>query len=650
MMNPPLAGSFDPALSAAPIMPDPSLLQPPPAPPMRKYPNVEPPEDEQIAIVAKCNEFKRAVEQHASEKKDTMRTSFAYAKSKFVGGDLLPRPSAVGDDKSNSNARPQVFVPITREQIRTLYAQLKLTIFPNDQDWFRVRAKNERGMALEDQLTEGLKYIFKEAQISEKLGKCLYNTLWAGPFIALPTIQDKKNYEWALTDQPDPLTGEMISGYDMVERPGPSLPDVEAWNPLNFWIDPTATDYEYAKWVYADNKPCQDIYDSDLYFNKDKLEEVETKQVDDQVSTQTRSTSEFNGLQKNFTDIEDHVKYDLYYFPILKTENKEYRNMIVGVASEQVLVRFRPNLFPKGLNPVVFTDYMQETGNPYSTSPAEDMKDIQKITNIVWNWAIEELARNGNRYVASPNADMSGIFGVSGGVAYTDDPKNDVVNIVGDLSNLQVAQNMLGALKAEGQLVTGSQNIFQGSSDVDYQKTATELQINQENGISISREIIEHLSVTGIERVAERLMYLVAELYPEPIQIPVPNKMTGQREFITIDFRVLKSDEFTIEVVSTNPSQSKQAQINGLMQLVQMASQNPQALEVVTPVLEKIGELQGIKNVRDLIEQVLQRFHGIQQQQLAGQLAAQQAGMGAGGQPPVEGVPSPPPGEGVQAA
>ncbi len=647
MMNPPPAGPIGPALSAAPIIPDPSLLQPAAPPPARKYPNFIPSEEEQNAIVAKCNELKRSLENHAGQRKEEMRTCYAYSKSKFVGDDLLPRPSAVGNDKDNNKDRPQVFIPLTRQQIKTTYAQLKLTIFPNDQDWFRVRAKNALGVQFEEQLTEGLKYKFKEAQISEKLGKVLYNCIWAGPFIAFPTIQEKTNYEWALVDSQDPITGELTSEYQQIEQPGPSLPDLEAWNPLNFWIDPTASDYEYAKWMYLENKKGQEFYDSDRYFNQDKLRDMATKEVDDQLSPQTRSTAEFDNLQKNFTDIEDNFKYALYYFPVLEVNGKTYRNVSVGIVNEAVMVRFKPNLFPKGLNPVVYTDYMPEPGNPYSTPITQDLLDIQKTINIIWNWMLEELARNGNRYAVSPDADTSQLFGLSSSIIVTPNPREDVQNISGDTDIINVAQNLIGVLKAEGQIVSGSQNPFQGSSNVDYQKTATELTILQENSISILREVIEHLAVTGVQRVTERLMYLMAELYPEPVEIPITNKMTGQREFIMVDFRMFKSDQFTIEVVSTNPSQSKQAQINGLMQLVELAAANPQALEVNRPVLEKIGELQGLKDVRDLIDQISQRFNGLQQQQL---LAAQQAGLGAAQQPPVEGPPPPDAAPGNQAA
>ena len=633
------------------------MINPPSAPQQGvnqpvNFPNVEPSDEEQRAIVALCNEFKKNAEDHAAEKKDKQRTSFAYSKNKFVGNDLLPTPSTKGSDKDNNKNRPQIFIPVVRQQMKTIYSQMKLTMFPNDQDYFRIRSKTAAGMQYEDPLTEALKYKFAEAKLSEKLGECIWNTLWSGTFICFPCIRDDKNFEWQLQGghpMVDPLGQPVLDEqgqpaihpqkYVGVEVDEPPLPDLETFNPLHFYIDPTQPNPEKAKWVYATSKKLQEIKDSALYFNKDKIEDLSSETVDEQKENTVASISEFNNLQKTFEDIEENLKYDLYYFPYLKTEAQEYRNMLVGVAAEQVLVRFHPNLFPRGLNPVVFCSWIPETDNPYSTSVAEELMDLQKLINILWNYKIEVLARAGNRFAVRPSVDMSSFWGVAGGVATTEDPRNDIVNISGDYSEIASIDNTIGVLKAEAQQVAGAQTPFQGSSDVDFKKTATELNILQSNSISILREIIEHVSAMGVQRALEREMYLMADLYQEPIEVPVDVPGQG-RTFQEVDFSLLKSGQFTIELVSINPSQGKDAQVNSLTQLAQLAMTNPQGLLATEPIIEKIGDLEGVKNIRDLLDQVQERYNAL----------IQQAPMGAGGQPGIPGPPqAAPPGQGPPA-
>lgn len=572
------------------------------------FPNIQLSDLEQQQIVSACNRFKKSAQRHAAAKKETIRTCFAYTKNKFIGNDLLPIPSTIGNERDNNSARPQVFIPLARQQLKSIFSQLKLTIFPNDQDYFRVRAKSSQGMGMEDPLTEGLKYIFKEAKISEKLGACLYNLIWSGCFIALPFLKECDYFEWKL-DESNPDDLAFVSTH-LDDKP---CAEVESLNPLNFYIDPNVQNTEQAKWVYVGQKKLQEMLDSTLYFNRDKLSAISTKNPKQQNrNSDYISLDQLNGFYAELEDNDDYVVYDLYYFPSLKTETTLYRNIIVGVAGEQILVRFHPNLFPKGLNPAVFCGWMYDTDNPYSIGPIEDLIDIQKTINILWNYKLEVLARAGNRFAVRPNVDLTNFFGVAGGVAVTDDPRGDIFNFSGDYAEISTIDNSIGILKAEGQLVAGAQNPFQGSSSIDYKKTATELQILQENSISILREIIEHISIMGIQRVLERLMYLVADLYQEPVEVPISHPLRG-REFQLVDFGVLKSGEFTIEVVSTNPSQSKQAQINGLMQLLELIHTSPDALIVGEPVIEKIGDLVGIKNIRDLLDQIKQRYQLNQQ-------------------------------------
>lgn len=594
-------------------------------------PNIPLSDSEQLQIVNICRQFKQSAVSHAKTKKDTMQTCYAYAKGRFVGNDLLPLPATKGAEKDNNKYRPQIFMPITRQQIKTIFSYLKLTLFPNDEDYFRVRAKRAEFVQFEEPLTEGLKYKFKEGLISEKLGACLLNAIWAGCFAALPTVKDDTVWEWqVLPEQIDPITGESLPAqYQALPVDLPPKADLEPLNPINFYIDPVAKDPDKAKWVYKTYKKSQEIKDSYLYFNKDKLESLESKAYDEHRPAEGLGLSGFNDLVSTFEDTEGNVLYDLYYFPYLKTDTQEYRNIMVGIVEDQLVVRFHPNMFPKGMSPVVFCGWMYDSDNPYSQGPVEDIKDIQKLVNILYNYMLETAARTGNRFAISPEADVNDIFGVAGGFIVTPNPSGDVVPLHGDFSELGVLQNMIGVAKAEAQITTGSQNPFQGSANVDFQKTATELQILQENSISVQREIVEHLAACGVQPILERLMYLCADLQYEPIKIPVEDNIQGRR-FIEVDFGIVKSGEFVIELVGANPSQSKQAQVQSLSELLKLFSAGPELVFLAEPVIEKILQLQGLKDIRELINTLQERYQQMTQTQVQNEAIRSQANLGLG--------------------
>jgi hypothetical protein len=559
-------------------------------------------EDEQKEIISKATAFKKSAMRHAKGKKEVMRRCYAYSKNQLYDDDLLPMPASDGSDRdaNTKTNRPKVFIPVVRQNLKTIHSQVKMTIFPNDEDFFRIRSKNAAGMANEDQLTEALKYKFKEAMISEKIGASLSDASWAGMLVAFPTMRERTVWEWSIQN------GENGPQYVPQQITLPACPDVEPWNPLNYYKDPHAKDPDSTKWVYVGTLKNQEVADSNVYMNKDKLKSVSSSTKESRHEDGQLSLDDLNNLSSTFEDAEDSFDYDLYYFPYLKTSKREYRNMVVGIAGEQVLIRFHPNLLPKGLNPVVDCGWMYDPRNPYSQGPAEDMMTLQRLINLLENFKIESMSRNDNRWVMSPHANLDNYNGVVGGVIVTEDPTRDVVHINGGFDNVPVITNEIGVLKGEAQTVAGSQNPFQGSANIDFKKTATEMQLLQEQFISILREVIEHLSVMGVQRILTNLMYLMADYYDEPITIPV-EKPEG-REYITVDLSLLKSGDYVVQMIGFNPSQSKQAQVQGMIQLLELLINNPQAVQIAEPIINKIGELQGLKNISDLLKQVKDRI------------------------------------------
>lgn len=634
--------------------------------------NVMVSEADQKSIVGICNKFKNSMKQHAKEKKRAMRDAYAYSKSKFIGNDLLPVPESEGSDKDASRNRPQVFVPKTRQQVKTLYAFLKLTLFPNEDDFFRIRAKtndplpggvafdptsgmpilgpngqpkpipkmrlNEMGQPvpvtyvdLEDEITDGMKHILKEQMFTEKMAPWILNLVQQGNGEVIPKICHEDIHEWQI----DPQTQQYKANVTQL----PPRPDWEVLDPLHYYQDPKESNPDKAKWGYFSKKKLQEMKDSPYYFNiGPELEKLAQKTVDDTYKEDIRTT-DYTDLQSSYDDTEPSVEYDLYYFPCLDVPGGQiYRNMLVGIAANQVLVRFHPSLAPRGMNPLVHCTWMEDTQSPYGIGPVEDMMPLQRLINMVYNHLIETLARIGNCYAVQEGTDLSSMFGAAARVLITKGPPSqEIMPFTGDYAEVASLMNFIGTVAAEAQITSGAQNPFQGSSQVDFKKTATELQILQENGISINREIVEHIAVR-VQRILELTMYLCADAMKEPLKIRVDDPMQGP-QFKDVDLSPILSGNYTVELVNVNPSQSKQAQVETLTRLVEMIGNAPQMLPVMEPVLNKISTLEGLRDGPEMLQEIIQKVQGMMANAQAQQaIQAQQAGVGAAAEPPMAGA------------
>lgn len=629
-----------------PIPPDSNPAEPSPGGASFSSPGIYiPPESEQAEIVAICNKFKIAALSHAKGKKEQMQRCYAYVKSQFYDdSDLLPRPASEGSDHDNNPERPQVFMPKARQRFKSLYSYLKLTLFPNDEDYFRVRSKTDapiggpqlvpgpNGMPVvmpsptfadfEDDLTEGLKYIFREADIVKKLGDFLKDLVWSGNGCAYPTFSQNVTWQWSVG-----LTGFEPS---MVMDP-PKL-DLHVWNPIHFYLDPKAFDKDKAGWGYFSVVRKDELMDSgngQHYFNLDRIAEMNSTSILESQPMEGITLSQYNDINNVFYTDDNLLYTDYYYFPYLKTggfssitgEGREYRNMLVTVANGQTMIEFRPNLMPKGLPPVVHGTWMDDKDSPYGTGPIEDISDLQRHVNLVSNYLIETLARIGNRFVVSKDVNLDNFWGIAGGIGVTENPERDVKAITGDYIEIEHLMNYIGTITAEIDLLAGSQDPFQGASNIDFKKTATEIQVLQENSISVIREVVEHVS-RYIEQILERFMLLVPELYKDPLTIRVDDPMQGT-QYKTIDFSLLNSGNYTIELIGANPSQSKQAQVQAITELITGFIQNPAMMGVFKPLIIQAMQFQGIKDGGEKIDEVLKNFGEMMQNAQAAQAQQQ---------------------------
>lgn len=608
----------DPASSTPQIMP-PLYPMAPMSPPRQQAPEL--PSDiytrsiqlsasEERDIVSQVNMFKLASMNHAKPYKQSMRRNYAYFNNEFFGDDLFPRPSTSGSDKDASKDRPQVFIPATRELGKSIYAFIKLSIFPNDEDYFRVRAKYPDGADLEDDLTEGLKYLFKQHRVTDSLGEALLDSIWSGMMAVYPNFYIPVGWEWGI----DPWTGQ----FSCTPKEKEPILKVNVWNPLHLYLDPVPSNQ--ARWGYYAYKKQQDVLDS-VFTNPDKIPELKKLGTNNPYTSQPMeglSIGYFNKTNETFLDNQKSLLWDTYWFPYIKCETtkREFRNMWICVAENSCLAEFRPNM-PFSESPMVYCTWMPGKETLYGKGPVDDIATLQRIINLLENYVIETLARNGHKWAVSKGTDISNLFGVVSAVVQTPtnkDVREAIMSLGADLAEIPHVLNHIGMLKAEMTQLAGSQDPFQGASNIDFQKTATEMQLLNENSISVNREVIEHLGTMGISKILERLSLIAAHLYPEPITIRTDDPKEGP-QFKGIDLSPLKSGDYIIELIGTNASQSKQAQAALLMQLITLVSTNPQGFTFCEPIIRKLAILNGEKDAQKIIDEIKEIISGAQQQQ-----------------------------------
>jgi len=606
-------------------------------------------------LLRACNTFKIQTLAHSKGRKLAQERNYAYFTGQFFGDDLLPLPSTDGSDRDANSNRPQVFIPITAEQILQIYAYLRIHIFPNDEDYFRVVAKKEAYAVYEDDLTEAFKYIFKKNKISEQLGRCLLNTLWSGQFVAFPRFELPKGWEWIPPSPENP---------DYTLKPKDLEPRliVEEVNPIHLYLDPlTSTN---PRWMTLGYKKMQQVLDSPFTIESTKAE-IKNKGGKTQPLTSQYQEglpiSVYNQQNTNYIDYEKWVMYDTFYFPYIELDGKMYYNITVVMIENQLISECRPNVAFED-SQLVQTPWRYQTESNYGFGPADDMQNLQIIINMLYNYMLESLSRNGNIWAVAEGVDLKNLFGGVARILVTPQnmPVNQaVMNIPSSHEDLVVAQNLIGVLKGEAVNIGGSQDPFQGSSNLDFKKTATEINVLQANAVSRNQEAVEHIGYTGVGPVLEKLATLAAHLYQGPITVRIdnpkaapiiPGEQPGPQDiqaaqaeqmaaagqpvappqgpfFREIDLGVWHSGEFCIELSGVNSSQSKSAEAQLLMQLIEMVATNPEGAIMAEPIMEKLAVLNGLKEFPEVFGAFKDRYNQMKALQEQAAMMQQQAQM-----------------------
>lgn len=599
--------------------------------------------DQEQELLKQCNTFKLNTLSHAKSRKLNQERNYAYFTNQFFGDDLLPLPSSDGDDRNANSYRPQVFIPVTCEQILQIYAYVCTKIFPNDEDFFRVVAKKEEYAVYEDDLTEALKYLFKKNKISEQIKRCILNSLWSGHFVAFPRFEIPEGWQWLA---PDPTNPDYKLQKTSLE---PRL-IVDEVNPIHLYLDPITT--TNPRWMTLGFKKRHEVLNSPFTIEASK------KRVQNVGGSTQPLTSQYmegipvavyNQVNSNFIDYEKWVTYDTFYFPYIELAGEAYPNVTVVMVENSIITEFRPNV-AFGESQLVQTPWRHQTESNYGYGPADDMQNMQIILNMLYNYMLEAISRNGNVWGIMEGVDLKNLFGSVARILVTPagvSPREAVMPIQASHEELVVIQNLIGVLKGEMVNIGGSQDPFQGAANIDFKKTATEIQVLQSNAVSRTNEGTEHIGINGVAPVLEKLAFLAAHLFQGPITVRIDNPkaapiipgqkpgpqdiqaaqaqqaaMQGQPAqvptgpfFRQIDLSVLRSGEFTIELTGMNSAQSKAAESQLLMEMIQMIASNPQGAILAEGPMEKVAILNGFKEFPEVFDGFKQKFQALQQQQ-----------------------------------
>ncbi|MFM7468769.1 MAG: hypothetical protein ACKO37_04660 [Vampirovibrionales bacterium] len=598
--------------------------------------------EEEASVIAWCNAFKQKATTYAQAKKQKLEVAYRHLQGVFDAQDALPVPfmtqPGIADARTQQRLdkqRPKTFFPLTKQVVHQLYAQLKLTFFPNDEDYFRVRGRDPEAALLEDDLTDALKQVFKENLLTEQLGAFLFDLCWAGMGFAIPAMETITQSEWywdevQATYQYRPVLQQRMTLHTL--------------HPMSFFIDPQASlgRWHESAWCHVGKKKIRSILEegcSQRHVQRFQALLYGTHTLEDtlrfsglthgyQLHTHLPSPGETGSFPEESSHAmtggasgslhEKALTYETFYFPYLELRHdttqavRVLRHVSVHVVEHQWVVGVYPNTSPRAENPAVFCHWHLTPEGPYGEGPAEAITELQRLVNILENYKLEAMARIGNRFVVPEGTDLSQFFGVAGGIMVTERP-NDVQSFHGDFSEIATLMNQIGMLKAEAQITSGANHAFQGASQIDFKKTATEMQILQEQTINDLREVIEHIGIMGIKPLLERFMVLVAHHATEPMLIRQDSPTEGT-VFKSLDLRVLLSGRFHIEVVSINVGQSKQKQLEWLTQLLTLTQKNPvwsqQLKQGGYPILKKMAMIAGMKDVDAFLTPPVASFEG----------------------------------------
>lgn len=410
-------------------------------------------------------------------------------------------------------------------------------------------------------------------------------------------------------------------GIETVETWTKGYPAPTILNFLNTYIEPSQSNNDKNTFtvIYCDDFKTQDILDNPDFINLDKLKDSEGNPKGKQTLTNTDKDSSTND-HKTFTTHDKYVTVKKGYFNHFrfksqntengKSENKILRNFIVTIAEggeEDALLECKPNLsFDEvngkkiSKNPFIIFKYYSVTGKNIGTSPAMDIEQLSKASNILFNVGLDRISRSGGRWAIEAGFEPEALGAEATFYKFDlSDPryKNIGVTNIGDLvkefpvdsASINLAFTQLPILRDyQNQLSNTSSAYFATKNN----QTATEIATVANQASGISAAIIKGIGKT-LTDMYQRMFNNAVEQGCIIDLVSIVDKENGDQKFETIDFSIFKGKKFVPVITTLKPELS-----NAIMAKIMQ--------EVLAKVLEaQHPEILSRINISEFVQEIL---------------------------------------------
>jgi|GEM_PF-5443227 len=380
------------------------------------------------------------------------------------------------------------------------------------------------------------------------------------------------------------------------------LPRPEVKDILRTFIVPPDEDSnpDTYKFVSCDWVKTQTLIDNPDYINKEKLLNQDGKPIGTTNVNQKESDNTKKSSNASYEASDLMVETRTAYFDHFRFEDgTELRNFIVTTVSDKILIECRPNVgsmetaFGKvSKSPLIVTTFNKNFNENIGTSPSHDLLDLAKYANILVNWALDNLSRNGGQWAYF--TDMVDIKTANGGTA-------TMVEVDGEEARQKGIKDVRHAYnKIEGN-VQDTMAAFQATTVVkdqmhsvasaaphpymqsNPQETATQAGILASQANAITGKISRHIT-RCLTEIYQRMLDDLIQRGVKVDKVPYYDNESKQTYFKTFDFGELRGKNFVPKITSVTPALNKQVQLNILKEIIQMLVNNPQNPELHSKV------------------------------------------------------------------
>lgn len=472
--------------------------------------------------------------------------------------------------EDNRKWRSKIYIPLCYEAVTNIYSNLKRSLFPTDSSFFAVDATTEDASYHTNVIKSWLLHQLDEMNFITKFGKFLKQLVVIGNSAAViywKTVSRKVREKVVIPelDENGVQIGEKTT-MQLVERVVYDGPEFETINMLDVVFDPAALNWEDGMVIHRVYRTFDQIKANPVYKNIDGLRNP-TEITKDRYLNDSETAFNFgDSMDKKSSLIKLYSAYGDF-----KVGDEIYYDHIAVVANDEYLIRFEPNPYPA--KPFIFCVYESIPNEVYGTGAIEPGLGIQYLVNTFSNQKADVLSLliNGMwAYVDDGIIDPEEIVAKPGALI----PVKDVANIrplVPD-TNVVLSYNEISQLKAEFQEITGATKYFTGGPNLDFSKTATEINALQNAGIMRFSEVIQNIEINALARVV-KLVFLYNGLF-NTLAGEVNADVDGYQNFIKNAQEMLNSN-YRFRIIGSNSTISKEIKLSKLTEFLKMITGNP---------------------------------------------------------------------------